>query len=125
MKVDDLSFRYRTIDPKRFGPMLYNARIENGWTMTRLGQVAGMSSSTVSGYEKGHYSPSRRNFRKLCQVFGWDEKQLLKELEGFDALALKERLLVLDEAITVKREEKQLIQKLLKQMGHASHRKAN
>jgi transcriptional regulator with XRE-family HTH domain len=59
------------------GGRLAAARIAKGWTMTRLGEEAGMGYPTISRYERGVREPGAYNLSILCFALGANANQIL------------------------------------------------
>lgn len=52
------------------------ARVNKGLTLHQAAQALGVSANTVQNWEKGKFTPRMDKFRKLCQLYGVEEKYI-------------------------------------------------
>lgn len=46
------------------------ARVNCGLSVTDAAELLGVSYSTLRGYEKGRFSPTKRTVQKMCDIYG-------------------------------------------------------
>src|SRR4051794_34291829 len=63
----------RTGTPGFVGARLSEAREARGLTATQLGELTGVSSTSISQYEKGKTTPAPRNLNLLANVLNLPE----------------------------------------------------
>lgn len=71
-----------------FGERLKAAREEKGYTQSKLAELIGYGSTTVSEYEKGNNKPNLDMFIRLCKILDQSPNYFLQ-----DEIILKEELL--------------------------------
>lgn len=58
------------MDTKSVGSLIFKLRTQNGWTQVKLAKTLGVSSKTVSKWERGNGFPDVTLFPKMAEVFG-------------------------------------------------------
>ena len=48
------------------------SRQKRGWTQKDVSRLSGVGKSQIHDYEAGAVYPTKKNYNKLAQVFGWD-----------------------------------------------------
>jgi transcriptional regulator with XRE-family HTH domain len=57
-----------------FGEKLRSSRLRAQMTVAEVGQLVGVSGSTVGNWEQGRQTPAPRALDELANVFGWDDQ---------------------------------------------------
>ena len=45
---------------------------KQGYTLKTLAEKSGLAQNTISGVKNGHLPPTRYNYNKLAELFGWE-----------------------------------------------------
>jgi transcriptional regulator with XRE-family HTH domain len=62
----------RTIEKRRFGARLQDAREAKGWSQRALARKLGVSNQAVSDWEKGVYLPQNKHIVRAGYALGVD-----------------------------------------------------
>ncbi|MFB7907058.1 helix-turn-helix domain-containing protein [Kitasatospora sp. NPDC059146] len=89
-----------TAADERLAQRLAELRVERGWTLEELAQLADVSRSTLSRVERAEVSPTAALLGRLCTVYGRTMSRLLAEVESGPARLVRagEQQLWRDEA---------------------------
>lgn len=55
------------------------ARVNVGLDQSDVARELGVNIATVSSWETGKTRPSLNNFKRLCQLYGWPEQDVVLE----------------------------------------------
>lgn len=72
--------------------MLRSARLQRGWSQSRLGRSSGVPQSVVSAYESGAREPSVAALRRLARTLGMDLAMVPALQPGPDPRAMARQL---------------------------------
>ena len=70
----------RELDSITFGLIVKRLRVQRGWQVQQLAEVAGMSRVHVGVIERGGNSPNLRTFITICHALGADPTEVLGEI---------------------------------------------
>ena len=65
------------MDSKKIGQLIYNIRIEKGWTQKQLADEVCISDKTVSKWERGAGCPDISLLSRLCELLGIELEALI------------------------------------------------
>ena len=65
------------MDSKKLGQLIYNIRIEKGWTQKQLADEVCISDKTVSKWERGAGCPDISLLSRLCELLGIELEALI------------------------------------------------
>jgi transcriptional regulator with XRE-family HTH domain/desulfoferrodoxin (superoxide reductase-like protein) len=65
------------VDSKKIGQLIYNIRIEKGWTQKQLADEVCISDKTVSKWERGAGCPDISLLSRLCELLGIELEALI------------------------------------------------
>lgn len=107
----------------RFGLHVRALRRARGFTQDRLSDLSGLSPDTIRRLERGHFSPTVKTLRKLCEGLGLRLSTLIETAELCDLELVDE---LTEVALTVPRSMRPLAVRLLRALvDDGARREAN